>query len=239
MATQISSLISQARIHLNETSANFWTDAELISHANNGIKDLWRRLNDLYQEYFVTMDITNVSMTSGTNQMTGVPADLFRVVAIEPRVLGDNNPNPGLIFKPRRYNDPDFTTARARSPIEPKNAVIFYALMQQGAPVAAPVIYFAPQVTDTALLRVLYNQTLATVSGSDPNPIPGESDNAIIAWIVAYARARETDPASPDPEWIALYGTEKTNLIQQLTPRSIQEPEHAEAIFETLWPDWQ
>lgn len=237
MATLISSLVSQSRLHLVETSAVYWTDAELVSIINNGIKDLWRRINDLYQDYFVTVDATNMSLAANSSTITGVPTDVFRVVSIEPRVLGQSSPNPGLIFKPRKYTHPDFVQARACPAIDPSGAIIFYTVMNPGAPVGAPTIRLAPQVTAAVNLTVVYNHVLAAVTTADNNPIPGESDNALIAWCVAYARAKERDDRAPDPEWIAVYGTEKTNLTVQLTPRQVQEPEVVEGFFEELWPD--
>lgn len=238
MATLISSLVSQVRAQLVESTASFWTDADLINFCNLGIKDLWRRLNDLYQDYFVTIDITHVTLAANSSQLAGVPVDVFRIVSIEPRILGESSANPGLIFKPRPYNHPDFVNARAMSAMDPNNCIIFYTVMTTGAPVAAPIIRVAPQVSSAVNLTLVYNQVLATVAAGDNNPVPGESDNALIAWMMAYARAREREDRGPDPEWIAVYSTEKTNLVQQLTPRQTQEPQVVEGVFEDLWPDW-
>jgi hypothetical protein len=238
VATLVSAILTQARRHLSEGTATFWSDAELTDIANRGIRDLWRRIVDLYDEHFVTVDDTNVTIAASTSVLAGVPSDVYRVVAVEPRVVGQNNPNPGLIFKPRKYNHPDFVKARAMSPAEPNNLVLFYTLMNAGAPVGAPSIFFAPQLSSGVNLRLVYNQTLSDVTTGSNNPIPGESDNAVMAWIIAYARAKERDDRAPDPEWVAIYGTEKTNLITQLGPRSIQEPEVVEGMFEDMWPDW-
>jgi hypothetical protein len=239
VSTLISTLVTQSRRHLVEATADYWTDQELADLANKGIKDLWRKINDLFQDYFVTIDETNVTLAANSSVLSGIPASVYRVVTIEPRVLGQNNPNPGLIFKGRDFNHPDFVRARAMTPMEPKNTVLFYRVMNAGAPVGAPSIYIAPQVTSAVNLRLVYNQVLADAALSDANPIPGESDNAIIAWTVAYARAKERDDRAPDPEWIAIYGTEKNNLVAQMTPRTIQEPEVVEGMFEDMWPDWQ
>ena len=42
MATLLSAIETQARRHLIETTASFWSSAELIDITNKGIKDLWR-----------------------------------------------------------------------------------------------------------------------------------------------------------------------------------------------------
>ena len=238
MATLISALVTKVRLRLTESTANYWTDAELADICIDGARDLWRRLNDLYQSYFITIDDTNMSIAANATQVTGVPADLFRVVTIEPRVLGDSSPNPGLIFKPRDYNDADFLRARAASARDPNNVIVFYTVMQQGPPVSAPAIVFAPKLSSAVNLHVVYNQTLGALTSASNNPIPGESDNALVAWTVAYARAKEREDRAPDPEWLAIYGTEKTNLVQQLTPRQIQEPDTVHGMFEEEWDGW-
>lgn len=239
MSTLISSLIASARTSLNESgSAVFFTDAELLDYAQRGIRDLWRRINDKEVDYFIVIDDTNVTLPANTAALAGVPADVFRVVAVEPRVVGPDNPNKGLIFKPRPYTHPDFVQARAIGLRDPRHTVVFYAVMFQGAPVAAPHIQVAPQVRDAVDLRLVYNQTFAALLTSSANPIPGESDNAVICWIVVYAKARDRDDQAPDPEWLALYNTEKQNLVRELSPRSIQEPEVVEALFEDAWPGW-
>jgi hypothetical protein len=236
MATLMSSILTQARSHLNETTAVYWTDDELLLIANNGITDLWRRINDLYQHYFITIDITNMSLAASSSSITGVPTDVFRIVSIEPRVVGQQNPNPGLIFVPADYNDPRFVSARARGPVEPKNVVLYYDVMNPGAPVGAPTIRVAPQISSAANLAVAYNQVLSAVVAASNNPIPGGSDNALIAWIVAYARAKEREDRAPDAEWLAVYATDKAALCRELTPRQIQEPEVVQGVFEE--DDW-
>lgn len=231
MATMMTDILRQVRNHLTEISPASWTDEELLDLANNGIKDLWRRINDLFQDYFVTEDATNVTLPANTTTLAGVPINVFRVVSIEPRVVGPDNPNPGLIFKPADYNAPVFVRARAEGVVEPCNRVIWYCLQQAGAPVNAPVIRIAPMVSSAVDLRLVFNQTLDAVDEDDDNPIPGESDNAVIAWTIAYARAKERDDRAPDPEWLAVYATDKNNLITQLTPRQVQEPAVVEGMF--------
>ncbi len=250
--TAFSSLIGQARTILTDPAGAtaFWPDSELLGYAQGAVTDLWRRILDVYQDYFVTIDDTNVTLPANTAQFAGVPADCHRIVTIEPRIIGSTSPNRGLIFKNKRYNDKAFIQTRASDPVNPCSTIVYYALMQQGAPVAAPIILCAPQVTATVNCRLVYNQILPRITNTgggmppatDFNPIPGDADTAIIAWTVAYARGREADSTqrSPDPEWLAVYATEKNNLINQLDQnRSTQDQETADALFEDLWPDLQ
>lgn len=234
MATTLTSLETQARRHLKETTASFWSSAELVDLINKGIKDLWGAIIDLHQEHYITVDASNVSLAADTASLTGVPTDVFRVHLIEPR---DTTTTPGrhIIFTPRDYNSPEFINARARTSIDPEGGLeIFYTLTQAGAPVGAPTILIAPQISSALNLRLVYIPVVADKVAANDNPIPGESDNALIAWTVAYARAKEREDRSPDPNWLAVYATEKQNLLTRMTPRQSQEPE----VVGDLWGAW-
>jgi len=232
MATNLSVILTDARDVLLESTARFWADAELIDVMNDGIKDLWRAVIDLYQDHFVTIDETNVSLAANTATLTGVPTDVFRIVGLQPRTLGESSTNPSLIFKPRTLTHPDFVRAQAYRNITPRDEIIYYAVINAGAPVAAPTIRVAPKVTAAVNLTLMYVPVLAEKTSSDANPIPGESDKAIMAYTIAFARAKEREDRSPDPEWLSIYATEKRSLLVALTPRSVQEPEYVVGMFE-------
>lgn len=234
MATTFATLIASVRTKLDEGSAVYWTDAEILAHLQNGAKDLWRRINDLYENHFVTLDTTNMTIAADAYTVTGVPADVYRIVEIEPRTLGESSTTPGLIFKPKDYQRPEFREARARGSVSPTNQIVYYTLFNAGGPVAAPTIRIAPALSAAVNLTVLYVPTLdnTDMTSADDNPVPGESDNALVAWATAYCRARETDSRAPDPEWLAVYATEKANLIEQIGPRQIQEVETVDGLFE-------
>lgn len=237
MATLISAIETQARRHLIETTASFWTSAELVDIIAKGCLDLWRPIVDLKQEYYLTVDPTHVTMEANATTLTGVPPNVHKVYLIEPLDNGSNGANQGLHFDPLDYNDPKFRAARASASTDPSNGVIYYAVTGQGAPVAAPVIYVAPTVSSRLTLRFCYVPVLAVsdLTAENPVPIPGEADNALIAWTVAFARAKEREDRSPDPEWLTIYGTEKQNLLQSLGLRQLQEPEFVKGTFEDLW----
>ncbi len=231
MATTLGTLRTAARIHLNETTARFWTDAELLDYAIKGVQDLWKALVDLHQEHFLTDDASNVSVAANATTLTGVPADCFRVHMIEPRDLSGSARY--LKFEAKDYNHVDFQEARAQTAVDPSGGpVVLFALVGAGAPVAAPTVKVAPKLTAAVNLRFVYIPTLASMTADSSNPIPGESDNAIIAWIVAWARAKEREDRTPDPEWLALYATEKTGLKIINTPRQSQDPEIVDGMFE-------
>ena len=107
-----------------------------------------------------------------------------------------------------------------------------YALINAGAPVAAPAIRIAPQLSSAVLLEVQYVPVLADVVSAGNNPIPGESDQGLIYYIAAFARCKSREDRSPDPEYISIYATEKRNTLVSLTPRSDQEPDVVQGFWE-------
>ncbi len=232
----------------------FWTEDELHQHAVNGCKDMWKAIVDLHQGHFVRfVDSTNYASlgysaqptypvgTSGNmTAFTNIPADCFRVMNIEPENL-TNNGNVVRYFKPKQMSSQDFQSARAMTTQDSSSYLtIYYDILNAGSPVGAPTLVGAPPVSSAIPLRLMFVYTLPTLLDTDNNPIPGESDNAIIAWIVAYAKAKEQDTVNrvPDPGWLAVYNTEKQGLLVALTPRQEQEEETVEGLFENASGTW-
>ena len=213
----------------------YWSSAELIAAANLACHDLWRSVSDLRGLHICTLDVTNVSLEANATSLTGVPADCVRVHMLEPRDLSSSGASRGLTFTPRPYNSPEFQSARSQDATDPSNGEIFWVQMGAGGPVAAPTVMVAPMVTSAVLLSLTYVPVLAGLIAGSANPIPGESDNAVIAWMVAYARAKEREDRAPDPAWLTVYATEKQNLLVSLTPRQDQEPMITTAAFEDYW----
>lgn len=231
MATTLDAIVARARVHLIEPSASFWSDAELVQHAILGVSDLWRSIIDNYQDYFLTIDETNVTQDAGATSLSGVPTDVFRVKGIEPRVMNDR----AMLYYPLDFSHPDFQRARAETATEPTNRTVYYDLIGTAAPVGAPTIRVAPMLTAQLELRLIYIPTLPTLTGASDNPIPGETDNAVMAWVIAYARAKEREDRAPDSEWLSVYATEKQHILQVITPRQDDENDFVEALFESYW----
>jgi len=164
---------------------------------------------------------------------------VFRVFLIEPKDTTQLGTYRNIVFAPRDYNSPEFTAARSRTSANPvQDSIVYYALSGAGAPVGAPTVLIAPKLSvnlAAGTIRFAYNPIIADKISSDSNPIPGESNNALIAWMVAYARAKEREDRSPDPNWLAVYATEKGNILTRLTPRQTHEPDYVEPIFGDYW----
>lgn len=212
---------------------SFWSAQELLDIAIDGCRDMWRAMIDLHQEHFMTVDATNVSLAANTATLTGVPTDTHRVLLVEPRDTSDASATRGVRFKPAAYNTPQFIRARSWSAIDPSSGLtVWYAISAAGSPVSAPTIYIAPQLSSALTLRFVYIPTLATLTATSNNPIPGESDKAIKAWIIAHANAKQRDDNSPDPNWLSIYSTEKQSVLTASTPRQEQEPRYINGAFD-------
>ena len=213
---------------------NFWSDEEIFQDALRGTTDLWKGVIDLHHEHFLKLNATDVSLASGVNQLSGVPTDTFRVYLIE----STDPTTTGCLFVPRAVNNRDFVAARwqgVQAPVTPtRGVIVYYCLTGIGAPNNAPVILTAPALSAAVPLNFWYVPVLGVAQYkllTATNPIPGESDQALIAWIIAYMRGKEREDRSPDPAWLSVYATEKGNLLTSLTPRQEHEAEHVESIF--------
>lgn len=233
MATTIQTIVTRARrAHLQEVIPRFWTDDELLGHAINGTKDLWRRVKDTYQDYFRTIDTSLVSVAANASTLTGVPADVSTVLGLEARTPATRP----ILFVHRDYLHPDFQSARQASAIDPSsNGIVYYDVDGAGAPVGAPTIRIAPPLTAQVLLTLVYVPVLADVTLVSTNPIPGESDLALEYWIAAHAIPKQRGESQPDPGFMTAYEGECSKLLTGVTPRDESEPEVVEAMFEGYW----
>lgn len=229
MATPISAILEQVREPLLEDTASFWTDAELLVIINRGIKDLWRAINNQFQDFFLTVDDTNVTLAANGTSLTGVPADCSIVRSLEQKDLATY---PNVVFKFAPWNSPEFQSARAMSAFDPyEGGTILWCVVGAGAPVAAPTIRVAPPSSRALAMRLSYVPTLATMTALDNNPIPGEADQALVNWTVAYAKAKDTEGGMPDPAWLSLYKAEKENVLVSLDPRQQDSERVVEDFF--------
>jgi hypothetical protein len=235
MSSTMQEVQDLVRERLHEPEPLFWSESELHKILIAGVKDLWRDIVDLKAEHYLVVNDTDCYIPSGSEQMAGVPADVHKVYLIEPRELGTEGARTTLYFTPRDFNHDEFRSARSVPTIYPPYGEIFYAVTGQGSPVGAPTIRIAPKVSADQDVTLSYVPTLEPLHLESVVPIPGEADNALVAWGVAYARAKEREDRAPDANWLSIYGTEKQHLLQSLGLRQYQEPTITDGMFDALW----
>lgn len=234
MATLVSAIRTKVRLRLEEPVAKFWSNEELDDIIIDGTRDLWRDIADLKAEHFMATP-EDVVLQANSAVLTNVPVDVHKIIMIAPLDLTSNSANNGLIFKPADFNSDNFQSSLSRSAIDPANDCVYYAITSQGSPVGAPIIRVAPKVNSDVALAFAYVPTLPAMTSGSIVPIPGEADNALVAWGVAFARAKEREDRAPDANWLSIYATEKTHLLQSLGLRQYQEPSFSQALFESYW----
>lgn len=228
MATPLSTILASVRINLQEETAKLWTDAEIVAHLNSGIKDLWRALNTQYQNFFFTTS-TAVTYAASAETLANVPSDVSTILGLE---LVTPSTYPSIVFEYKDYSSVEFQSARAATALDPTTAGrIFFCATGAGAPTAAPTVYIAPKLTAALTLRLTYIPTVGTLTSASNNPVPGESDKALEAWATAHARSKIRPDQAPDPEWLAIYATEKTNILVAVAPRQEVTDQVAESVF--------
>ena len=235
MATQISTIELLARQRLVEETPRFWSSEELTDIIIAGIKDLWRDIVDLKQEHFLTINNDDVTFEADATSLTGVPTDVHKIYLLEPVDTTIGSSNQGLVFAPMDYNSDVFASARSKAAIDPTYDTIYYSITSAGGPVNSPTIYCAPKVTSAISVSFCYVPTLAALTSQSDVPIPGEVDNALVAWTVAFARGKEKEDRMPDAGWLATYATDKAHLLESLGVRQYQEPTIVPAMFASYW----
>jgi hypothetical protein len=231
MATLLSAIETKVRDRLLAPAATdlFWSTADVMRVMNDGILDLHAAICQLNQAHFRTIDLTNVSQAASGTQLTGVPTDVLVVHRIRPRVPS-NYPN--LQYVKRSYTSEDFENALALGTVAvDSGGAIFYDVQDAGAPVAAPVILVAPSINSSVPLALIYARTIGPFIATDPNPIPGNSDNALETWCVAHLIGGE-DNKEPHAGFLQKYSTEKTKILVNLQPRDDSEPRYVDGMWE-------
>lgn len=228
MATPLSTIVANVRINLQEAVAKLWTDAELLGHVNSGIADMRRALNTQYQNFFFDVN-PNVKYAASADRLSSVPQDVSTILGLE---LADPTLYPGIEFEYKDYNAREFRAARAVPAQDATGAGrIFFCAAGAGGPVGAPTIFIAPKLTSALTLSLSYIPSADKKRAEDMNPVPGESDKALEAWATAHARSKIRPDQAPDPEWLAIYATEKTNILVAVAPRQEVTDQVAESVF--------
>lgn len=219
------------------TIGQFWSDEELLGIMILGAKDLWRSFIDLHQEHFFTVDDQHVTLPIGASQLDGIPANVHRVLLLASRNAAPTSPPALVKLQPQKYNSPEFLGALNAAAIDPsQGGTVYYDVTGAGAPTGAPTIYTAPTVSAVLPIRLVYIPTLSgSLTFADQNPVPGESDAALIAYTVAFALAKDREDRSPDPNWLAVYSTEKNSCLVASTPRQEQEAPVVKGVFDDIF----
>lgn len=108
--------LSRIRYRIGETTAGFWTDAELISYINDAKDDLYNAILTINKDYFEKS--ASVTVSAGTHKAE-LPSDFQRLKSIRMSTVGYEDTQ----FVPRDRNTQEFLSGlnsinTANSPYE-------------------------------------------------------------------------------------------------------------------------
>ena len=156
MAITLRSIVALARAELTDPSGLEWDDFELARYAIGGVKDLWRDITPLHEDFFTVVDDTSMTLPADSTLITEVPSDVYKVTSIEPRLMSTR-----VNFEPRAYNSSDAKEARRYESQDIESGeTVYYSIVGAGANSGSPRIYCAPPVRIDIPLSVAYVQSL-------------------------------------------------------------------------------
>lgn len=218
MAQTLLQVRTSVRAHIDEPTANYWTDAELNGLIDSRQRSLWRKILALKKDYWLTTATLTVS--SGTFTYTGgdgsgMPTDIWRVESIRTLTSGYQ----GLLWTPADANSDIFlaglnTDFPVSSPYQ-----ILYAMRNITTLAISPI----PQQAMSALINYIQQPTVMS-SDTDTFLIP----DTFVDYVEygAAADALSKGPVGDSVGWAQKAGESWKEIMEALdTPRSSQGPD--------------
>ena len=159
MALTVGSVVEAARVQLRDVSGTAFTDDELARYCLAGIRDIWRSITTIREDYFTAVATATVTTTL---DQTPTPASgewaflsgAFKILTIEPV---DDLSN--YVFVPEPYNS-DTSAAARRALLDRTAGTIYFAVTGVGPGAGAPTISFFPTPSSDIQVRIAYTQSL-------------------------------------------------------------------------------
>jgi hypothetical protein len=176
-------ILTSIRDRLDETTATFWTDAQLRRWVNEGALDVARRTETI-------QDRDDISVTAGTREYS-LPVDCLRVYRVEYRVTG-NDEAFNLTFRQFNAMDEIWYTQQAIT----SNIPLYYTIWGF-SPSNKIVIYPVPG--NDGSLKV-FNYRMPAELATDGSAaatvieIPNGWENLLVDYAEYHALRKDRDP---------------------------------------------
>lgn len=189
MAT-IADLLTSARYQLHDTDQNKWTGAELLDYINRGYRLLWSRLTQLNSDFNSKSNM--YTLTGGVDTYL-LPTDFWAVKFL--KIDGEENKLAQV-----DYGSIETVTATYDSDGDPiLDSDDAYVLISGTVGTGTPDSYaihegqfFLRPIPDSALnLLMVYYYKPTDLDSDSTTPFNGIADEALIAFIVEMAFARD------------------------------------------------
>lgn len=197
MAT-LSDTRTDVRAHLNESTARFWTDAQLNVWINEGLRDVARRTETIQTFY------TSISAVAGTAEYT-LPTNVLRVHRVEFVPTGNTQVYPVTVTT---YDELDSVWGVYPNTVQ---GIPVYAAMWGFPPLLKMRLYPVPSQAGT--LNVFYYRLPATASADgDTLEILSGYEDLIVLYCEYVAKRKDRDPTWQEAK--ALYEERVENMIE-------------------------
>lgn len=217
MAQTLLQVRTRVRGHIDEPSANYWSDSELNGLIDDRQWDLWRKVLALRKDYWLST--FTLTTTAGTYSYSagsgGVPTDIWRIESIRTTLSGYQ----GVGWVPGRPNDAAFLGGlNSDDPVSLPDCFL-YALRNLSTLWISPT----PQIALTALVAYIQQPTVMALD-ADTFLLP----DAFLSYVEYMAAG---DALSKGPVGDAVGWQQKAadawGSIRELldTPRSDQGPD--------------
>lgn len=219
MAETLATVRSSVRGHIDEPTANYWTDAELNGLIAAGERKLWRKILAMKKDYWLTTATLTVATGSSIfNPLdgSGMPADIWRIESIRTLTSGFQN----ILWTPADPNSQNFlsglnTDFPVFNPFQ-----ILYALRNMTTLAISPVFQQGPI---TALINYIQQPT-PMVNDTDTFLIPDTFMDFVEYDATVNALAK--GPVGDATAWKTEASEAWKEIMEALdTPRSSQGPD--------------
>jgi hypothetical protein len=201
MSATLQNLLAQVRANIDEPTPRFWTDAELTSWINDGLRDVARRSEDVLS--------INSSLTAIVGQASyAAPTDLIRLHRVEFQPTSSTQVYP---IDVRERNEADQFMGFNPS-IQSAFPYLCWLWGTTGVASYALTISFYPVFSQAGTISIwYYRMPSLLVNMNDPVELPNGWEDLPVLFATAMARRKGRDPLYQIDE--RDYERRLTNLI--------------------------
>lgn len=219
MAQTLATVRTNVRGHIDEPTANYWSDSELNGLISASERKLWRKILAMKKDYWLaTATLTVATGASLFNPLdgSGMPADIWRIESIRTLTSGFQN----MLWTPADPNSPAFLDG-LNSDFPVFNPYqILYALRNMTTLAISPVFQQGPI---TALINYIQQPTVMALD-TDTFLIP----DTFLDYVEydASVNALSKGPVGDATAWKTATTESWKEIMEALdTPRSSQGPD--------------
>jgi hypothetical protein len=201
--TTLSDLVTLVRLHTDTVNSLHITDTEIISYLNYSLSELYGKVIDAFEDYYVTA--VNFTL-DGTVDGYDLPADFFKEIRVDKSYSGDPNSFDGDWIRLKRVNIADesnYNSAPLRSLYYPR---VFGYLIYNNR------LKIVPLSEIQGSYRLLYAPAYKDYQSSDTVAIGPAGQHwemyAVIDTCIKIAVKEESDPS--------IFMAQKADLIKRI-----------------------